>query len=108
MATALSQQRTSRHTSTFSVKQHTTDGSRIGWLAKRLRLSSVMQSGSNAVNGCAQRIFKFLQLLPLLLPPQEFNLDQAHRIHIRIAQMNRSCQHAVARQQISLTRNSQN
>ena len=40
---------------------------------------------------------RFAKILSLLLAPQEFDLDQAHRIDIRIAQMDGTRQHPVAR-----------
>ena len=79
-----------------------------GGLTEFLVLARVVQSGSDTVDGRAQRIFELRRILPSLLAPQEFHLDQAHRIHIRIAQMNRARQNPVASQQFALSGDAQN
>ena len=64
--------------------------------------SRVMQSSRDSVDGRTQRVFQFRALLSLLLAPQEFDLNQAHGIDIRVAQANRAGQHAIACQQFAL------
>jgi hypothetical protein len=53
-----------------------------------LSLPSIVQSSSDAVDGRAQGILKLCPVLALLFAAQKFDLDQTHRIHIGIAEMN--------------------
>src|SRR5215469_13158217 len=53
---------------------------------KQQTLACIVQASGNSVDGRAKWIFQFPTLTALLFAAQEFDLNQAHRINVWIAQ----------------------
>src|SRR5437764_496803 len=68
----------------------------------------VAQTGGDAVDGRGQRVIQIFVLHTVLFAAEERDLNQAHRINIRITQANRAREHRIAAQQFSLLHQAQN
>ena len=64
-------------------------------------LAGVVQACGNAVDRGAQRVIRGFVGFSSPLPPQQFHLNQTHRIHVWISQPNRLRQHRVSFEQLT-------
>ena len=62
-------------------------------------LSSIMQPGCDAVHGRGKGAVDFLVDVSTALPAQQFDLNQAERVHVRVTQLNGARQNGTALQE---------
>src|SRR5271156_4169518 len=72
-----------------------------------LSLTGVMQTRRYAIDRCPQRVVEPVAGGVRSLPAQQFHLNQAHRVHIRITQPNGLRKARVSIQQPALARHDQ-
>lgn len=62
-------------------------------------LSSIVQPGCDAVHGRGKSTVEFLVDVSTALPPQQFDLNQAERVHVGVTQLNGARQNGTALQE---------
>src|ERR1700691_2556744 len=68
----------------------------------------IAQAGGNPVDGCGKSTVDGVRIVTCTFALQQVDLDQANRIHVGIAQANRSGEYLVVLQQFGLSGNRQN
>ncbi len=82
-------------------------GSRALFSARTESSARISQPRRNSADRRRNRAVHLRRIFAGALAPQHIHLDQMHRVHIRIAQLDRPRQHLVALKQLRLPRNRQ-